>query len=338
MINREKKSNQLSLNQFQAMVPMLFFLLSVLISIFFSETVKNSLYLSAPFLVALVMLYSIVALFPRNDIINLSILLSFSALLLALISLLYSFILPTDNPSEWIKHVNSPILISPNDLSFLSVLTPFSVALLFLSKRFTIRYFIALVSIVACCIVVVYFKSRGATLSMLAGIIAVAILHHNALRISIISIILIMCIDALNSFSLLHRLEVTFDDPSFQVRTDLWRIAWGMFSTSPLIGHGMHTFMIYQAVNIPWAHNLYIEVMAQQGLVGFAPLLLTLITMTVFSWKISSNNKDNVLASSVFGASIAFAISAMVELSFLRMWVVIVFFLLVGIYVRICEK
>jgi O-Antigen ligase len=76
-------------------------------------------------------------------------------------------------------------------------------------------------------------------------------------------------------------------DPSSTGRVDFWRVARSGFRTQPLRGHGAGTYQEVWNRNRPYefqlfdAHSLYLESLAELGVIGFALLATSLLTLLV---------------------------------------------------------
>jgi O-antigen ligase len=66
-------------------------------------------------------------------------------------------------------------------------------------------------------------------------------------------------------------------------RTDFWATVWAMFQQAPILGNGAHTFGVFN--HVPWAHNLYLEVLAEQVLVGLLALACLVVCGFIAAWK-----------------------------------------------------
>lgn len=58
-------------------------------------------------------------------------------------------------------------------------------------------------------------------------------------------------------------------------RNSLYEIAWGFFRSSPLFGVGVGQFAVLEGSTD--VHNTYLQVLCEQGIVGFIPYLISII-------------------------------------------------------------
>jgi O-antigen ligase len=138
-----------------------------------------------------------------------------------------------------------------------------------------------------------------------------------------------------------------------------------MFKDRPLLGHGAQSFLasyqtylpqlesarastlswlppsfakdvsdyaeVFRANYVPWPHNLYLEVLAEQGIVGFASLALLIFRgfyiVTTSRTSCIPGNSFFVASYSAFAALLA---AACFDLTLLRRWVPFVFLLVLG--------
>jgi hypothetical protein len=86
-------------------------------------------------------------------------------------------------------------------------------------------------------------------------------------------------------------------------------------------------------VTIPWAHNLYLEVLAERGIVGFAALGVLLVRGLTIAWHTqhAASAEARLLGAGALGGFIGLCGAAAVELSLLREWVVVMLFTFLGI-------
>jgi len=104
-------------------------------------------------------------------------------------------------------------------------------------------------------------------------------------------------------------------DLSSNGRIDLWRVAWHDFGSHPLAGTGAGTYVQSwlqrrpDSVSATNAHNLYVETLAEVGVLGFALLLVVLVTPVVAAVRV----RRRPLAAPVFGAYAAWLVHAGVD-------------------------
>ncbi|NJL58658.1 MAG: O-antigen ligase family protein [Desulfobacteraceae bacterium] len=136
-----------------------------------------------------------------------------------------------------------------------------------------------------------------------------------------------------------------------------WLIAWKIFLNSPFLGSGPHTYStLYTTYKnklylpkwievderfAPWPHNLYMEILAEQGIVGLITLCILIACGLTSAWNICKTSEHTEIGNfgkSIFISLILFTISAVFELSFLRHWVVIMLFSILGIIMALSSN
>lgn len=232
-----------------------------------------------------------------------------------------------------IGHLGIPILVVRNDVTFLALIAPLSLVLLLHDPRGMVRVLAAL-SICLSLGVICFLRSRTAVLTMLIALICTSALlqRQHRLRRGLICLLtgvgFILFLDGVLGFPLMAKFG--------QMNTVEWRItqslaAWEMFLTAPVFGHGPHTYGLSHKV--PWVHNLYVEVLAEQGILGLTALGGLLICGFLSTWKHQRmvSWDAHILGAGAVGGLIGFCSAAVVELSFLREWVIITLFMLLGV-------
>jgi hypothetical protein len=328
--------------------PVVFFLIATALSILASRDVYRSLRLSLSFLPALLIFFLIIE---HIDVRHLRLLFgTFSAGALGLAGALLWIASsnPGGEPHIWVETLGSPILLVPNDITFLATITPFSLALLLQKTPRPVKVLTTL-SIVLSVLIVCLLRSRAALLTMMISVICLAAVMRPRFGLMwggavFVAVLLLLIIDGLLGFPMIAKHGSVWD-----TRIPLWLAAWQMFLDAPLLGHGPHTFILfYQSYLhdlalpdwlpvdhrvIPWAHNLYLEVLAEQGIVGFGGLglLLTCAISTAWNAQHAAQGEVRIFAASVFASLISFCVAAALELSFLRQWVVVMLFAILGV-------
>jgi O-antigen ligase len=316
------------------------FLVSFGLSLLLSDDIDRSLRLSASMLPALLLFFMLTTCLNEKDIRFLYLSFSIVAFILATTSIWFAwkhnFSFEAHKEVHTLVHW-SPILVSRNDLSFLSLIAPLSLVLILRKPRSLIGAF-ATLSIIFSAIAIVVLQSRGATLSLIAALIAAAaflrIRLALVLGLAIVSTTLV--VDALLGFPLTERFVDLLERPS-PGRIKQWGVAWEMFTSAPIFGHGPHTFALFNKT--PWPHNLYIEVLAEQGIIGLISILSMLVFGVLSVWRTqrSEIQDTRLLGAGVFGSIVGFCLSSMFELSLLREWVVIALFVLIGVITKLYD-
>src|SRR5262249_47377604 len=150
-----------------------------------------------------------------------------------------------------------------------------------------------------------------------------------------------------------YRIHTLLGAPS-EHRISLWLGAWEMFKESPVLGKGVHVFgefyhpylsrvtlpagVVAEVGPVPWPHNLLMEVLAERGLaglVGFLTPTLALASVLVQSWRGRPLNETRAIALGLTGSILVFLAMAQVDLTFLKDWVLLVYWLLAGLVARL---
>ena len=131
-------------------------------------------------------------------------------------------------------------------------------------------------------------------------------------------------------------------------RIPIWVAAARMFGDAPVLGNGPRSFGVlfteYSAHLAlpdwlpsdmkfsPWAHDLYLETLAEQGVVGLAALLALLFGAGRAALRLvrSSDDETRRLGAGVALGLGALCLAGIFELTLLRLWMVVVLFALVG--------
>ena len=153
-----------------------------------------------------------------------------------------------------------------------------------------------------------------------------------------------LSIEAATGFPLAARFAGTW-----ATRVSLWVTAWSMFLDSPLLGNGPRSFAVLftdyaGTVRLPswlpadprfapWSHSLYLETLAEQGVLGLTALLLLIGVSSRRALRLVRTAPDGEPRALALGAAVALLamwLEGLYELSFIRLWVVIVLFALLG--------
>ena len=239
----------------------------------------------------------------------------------------------------------------PNDLSMIPILLP--LGLLVVSEDGSKwRKVGASLTVALGTIAVGLSRSRNALVGLVV-ILAVSLFASKHRRIWLPLVLTFVAVGSLVAFldpqSAMHRLL----DP-MQIQRDgrigLWITAAEIFEAHPFFGAGPFLFdRLYPSFleqvdlpsgyqpergYIPWIHNLYLEALAERGIVGLGALL-ALVTASarqvLLAARMAKAESSRNLAVALFAAWSAFLVMGAFDLTFLKDWVWIVFLLLVSL-------
>lgn len=197
----------------------------------------------------------------------------------------------------------------------------FSIAIFGKSKYLRFTLIIILISLL---IPLIFVFSRATWFACALSLILVSCLKSR--RSLIMMLIILLAAGFLMPAKVKNR-ATTFADESTSARVELWDRGIWMFKSSPITGVGVGMFeksMYDQKYKISWdtpttlahAHNTYIEILAEMGLMGFFALIYIFFAFFNLFFKFLNRNFDNfksAILSGLFGsiiASLALALSS----------------------------
>jgi O-antigen ligase len=324
----------------------LFFLVATGVSIATSVDVSRSLRLSVPWVPAL-LLFFLMTFYGRDTRYLRGVFLVLSLVSLGLASALLwtAWKNPQASPSVWVTALGSPLLLVPNDVTFLAVTAPLSLVLLYRQPRSAVGVGAAcslLLSLAAICV----FRSRVALGTLVITLLIVTLLFRPRLALvwGMITLCVVLGIESVLGFPLFAKFAYWPDS-----RIALWLSAWSMFCDAPVLGHGPHTFvLLYQsylrevhipwwlpvdARVVPWAHSLYLETLAEQGILGLVSLGILLGQGIAVGRQTqrAPPGDSRLLGAGALAGLCGLGLAGLIELSFLRQWVVVMLCTLLGV-------
>ena len=176
---------------------------------------------------------------------------------------------------------------SPGDFGcYLVTLIPFTLANLFVKtkKWFRAIPFVALFALLFTCTLLTV--SRGAWIAFIGSVLFMSIwLRWLALFLIFIGLVIVILHPYLNQY-IKFRLSsfFVFLDHSSLDRMRIWETSWRMFTSNPLLGVGLGTFMFnftrFSGPDygyIAYAHNCYMQIAAETGIFGLLSFLAVII-------------------------------------------------------------
>lgn len=134
----------------------------------------------------------------------------------------------------------------------------------------------------------------------------------------------------------------SFIDFSSSDRLIMWQTAWNMFLSRPWIGVGLFTFManfekfcpVKYEYGIPYAHNCYLQIMAEIGIIGLVAFLSILCFYFLKGIRVLNRGKRNfswyVLLASL-SSMLGYCVQMVVDTSFFSLDLGKLFWLILGI-------
>lgn len=252
--------------------------------------------------------------------------------------LLQVWIAPSANATEWVKSAEIPIIVVPNDLILLACLSAF-LGLSVRDSNVRVIQITGLSLMILSLVICVLYDTRSGVATYSITLLVFYSLEKNfkkLMQYGSIFIVVIIWSDAINHFQLWQKIHLA----NLQNRPALWWTAWQMFIEAPLLGQGHGSFLSYYQFyketnqfpewmpivdmrSMPWAHNLYLELLAERGLIGFVLFVLIVVECFCKLWKcvntfsLHRHSKSITLIAALTGMLIA----GLVELTLSHYWV-----------------
>ena len=175
-----------------------------------------------------------------------------------------------------------------------------------------------LTALVAGCLI--WTQSLGAMLGLFGGLVFLGVVHRKSrkilfgltgLTVAASVVFLVLSPDALQKI-------MTLSDVASKDRLSMWVTAWTMIVDHPIWGHGLNTFManycryaIDAGRNPAYAHNCFLQITAETGIVGLITFLLFLTGSGRLIWSalntriVQPNAEEPALRAALEGISAA---------------------------------
>lgn len=299
---------------------------------------------------ALLAFYVVASRFSMTNLDNLVRVLTVTAATLAVFFMTVAVMNPAAPASDWMNRAGYPHFSVPNDLVFLAVISPFIVHLFLFSRTSAWRVtgFVGLILALAC---LVLYQSRGGLFLLTVALTLMAPREKLRLviKLAIAAVFVFFIVDAFNGFRASQKI---LSISTLSTRLPLWQAAWSLFLESPWFGSGPGAFSIaYERLvairelpqwitfddrHMPWPHNLYLELLAERGIVGltimFGVVVMTMRLLINMQRQVTDAKTRN-LVKAVRTTLLTILVGGIFELSMQRLWVAIVLFLMVAVVI-----
>jgi O-antigen ligase len=192
-------------------------------------------------------------------------------------------------------------------------------------------------------------QSRNGLLGMfIAAALWAAVTFRSRVTLGLLAsgVIALALATAANLWNLQARLA-TFGHLGNDGRLGLWAVGTQMFRESPLLGKGNHVFSQYypaylskvalpsgyspEVAYIPWVHNLYLEALAERGIIGFMTSAWLIIAIFLAARFTMRDRTVGPFARAVIASTAALLVMGVSDLTVLKDWVVLAIALLAAV-------
>ena len=239
----------------------------------------------------------------------------------------------------------------PADLAgFLGPILCLSLSLGFLRLKKGIKYFLRVGSILLLSLLIASFV-RGAWIGFIVAALFLGILENKKiLYITVASLLILgMVLPHLITTrgTILEHLRsiVAPQDPSSLDRKTIWETALQMIRDKPIFGHGLSTFMgnfpkynkdyfHLQYGVIPYAHNCYLQIAAETGIVGlvsFLTLIGTFFIHTIMSLRKTRDRFYHAVLAGISAGIIITLIHSAVDTNLYSLQLSVLFWIMLGL-------
>jgi O-antigen ligase len=187
-------------------------------------------------------------------------------------------------------------------------------------------------------------QSRGGLLAFVAILLGYAYLSANdrKARIRRVALVLIVCLLAAGVAGVFFQRLGEIDDFTTVSRLAIWGGAFTVFARSPLFGMGFGNLRALMGglLNLPdgWtgdAHNLYLELLSETGLIDFmvfSVLMILALRTALSQWRKTENHFNKMIAIAIFTAICGVLVHGTVDYLFhTTPQVTALFFLVLGL-------
>lgn len=143
---------------------------------------------------------------------------------------------------------------------------------------------------------ILFLFSRGAYIALAIGLLFIFLFRARILIVPLLLVLL--CWQVALPEKVQNRIKMTTNeygqlDESNLGRLEIWKQSLELFNKNPVFGIGFGVFQ-YLGFNLKDTHNIYLKILAEQGIVGLFILLLLLMILFFQSFKLFNNSHDEL--------------------------------------------
>ena len=243
----------------------------------------------------------------------------------------------------------------PNDIAIIPILIPFVLVVLADLRR-RLLFVIGLAVLPLVVVALIASQSRNAWLGLVTAVaVWLALTQRRRTGVVVLAaaaalIVIAYALDLSNVRSRLASLLALHRDG----RVGLWIVAWQMFVEAPFFGKGVHVFQDFypsylskvslprgyrpEVGYIPWAHIIYLELLAERGLLGLATFATLVVAAAKRVWLCLTPGpiaSRRLYAAALASSGATILVMALFDLTFLKDWVCLIFCLLIALCARL---
>ncbi len=331
------------------------FVVATLVSAVFAADWQRAMLVSLSLAPALALGFLLATRLTVSNLQHIGSVLTLTGMLLSLNLLRIALLEKGTTPANWLELSGYMHLSVPNDLLILVFLLVFTINLLYFYRDSRAHLLLVSIAFAFQFLTLVIYQSRGGLILATTAVILTSVLRKHGWQSLIpAAALLFFLAEGLSGFALTQKLLAT---STLSARVPLWMAAWSMFLDAPWLGQGPGAFSLlypqYLAAitlpdwvvmdprHMPWAHNLYLELLAERGLIGLgafvAAIVLTL--QALLGNRVWSNHPAAAYARvCVLSCGALLLAGGLFEFSLLRFWLLVLLGVIGGFALRLQDK
>ncbi|HBY20399.1 MAG TPA: hypothetical protein DEG71_05220 [Clostridiales bacterium] len=241
------------------------------------------------------------------------------------------------------------VLGNPNILSqYLLLILPLGIMLMLYKKKIWHKLILGVFNgIILVCLLLTY--SRASLLGLIVSFLTIGVLNYAQALIILIPLAIISLV--LFAPRVLERLLTSFNtkDTSISSRVTLWQDVIQMIRNFYLTGigfgvtafSGMYLLYRHQYLSALHAHNLYLEILVETGIIGFLVFIyfaFSVVVNFIKNYQGAGNKFNKYIILGCLSAFLGILVNGFAEYTWSDFRVVSMFWLVVGIGVSLTKK
>jgi len=225
-------------------------------------------------------------------------------LILAMVLSMFIMDYYTGNQIRWMPGITSRgkvigtfVWLGPNELAAFYTTYTFVLLGIFLCYKISILRLLFTIVIILNMYCVLFLYSRGAYIAILAGLIFISFVKNKKLIIPLVFLLFFWqvflpptVVERINQ----TRTEEGTLDASSEHRIKMWQESIELFKENPIIGAGFNIFP-YLGYELGDTHNIFVKILAEQGIIGMVIFLLLLWLALKSGWQLYKKADDAFL-------------------------------------------